>query len=753
MFIKTQYFLLLSFNNNKWKIVSMNNINLYSNNYQVANSGVNQERIKSSLADSRQAINNSVESNTMAKLLDSTGEEGSNLEKIMLVPLLSFVDKSIDRLMGGPEDKSILKKIANLGDKISNTLHLDKFFNEGRVSKLKNNIKNNRLTKYFTSDYQAVSKSPFAQRSSLASTLKKEVDSKAQEIFKDMKSNVDISEILKSSDSLSASTVKFFKELASTYHELTPDYLTSVRSTLEEVVSKLEGTGFKFAKADEKSINALKDVLEQIISKSENVKSAALTDEITSVLSKLKSALEGNTSINLTDDVAKTLSSITTPKQYSTGEILSVLDDITAKGLKPETLGTGKLSELRNKLKAASSKMGDTLLGRKLAQGTLKTKDIITYGGGLISLFFMASALIHATKAAKEAPKGEKKSTFMHVISEQYLGFILFSPSIQLLYKAGGNKYRGMTVEAKQALKELIQNTNVDENLTREGLKLAKLQRNLLIKGVDKDKVLSLAGKSFKEAKELAKSLKKEGAKLKFWEKPLKFLGKILDMGLDKMQRATYINLPKLGKIKIPKPTFKGFVGGLGRAVIIMMIIQPLIQKPVTKLIHKIFGKPTTYLKKQEEASAAKAQQTKQNVSQSNVPQQNIPQQAQTQQPMQVVQTPSPVQQQGTLSNDTNLLHKWANNNAQLTQQNQPAQNTDVINNPITPAQDNSQTQNNAEIPALNIFKKDDKSNERYIPSIEPIQVQSTDAELDKRVAAIVKENDKIIKQAEKYLH
>ena len=123
-----------------------------------------------------------------------------------------------------------------------------------------------------------------------------------------------------------------------------------------------------------------------------------------------------------------------------------------------------KISILKNKLLASESKLGKTGLGNILAKGTLKTKDVLTYGGGIFGLLFTVSAIKNTIKETKEAPKGEKLSTFMHVLSEQYLGLLLFKPSISLMYKLCGNKYRGMTLEGRNALKELIKAANSNPN-------------------------------------------------------------------------------------------------------------------------------------------------------------------------------------------------------------------------------------------------------------------------------------------------
>ncbi|MCD7780560.1 MAG: hypothetical protein LUH05_07815 [Candidatus Gastranaerophilales bacterium] len=465
----------------------------------------------------------------------------------------------------------------------------------------------------------------------------------------------------------------------------------------------------------------------------------------------------------LSNETLNTLYKIGSSKASKTSadELIKALDDVADKGVSSVKKGlTGKtdFSELKNKLKASDMKMGKTKIGSMFAKGTLKTKDILTFGGGLLSLGFAANAIVQAVKATKEAPKGEKKSTFMHVLSENYIGLALFQPSINLLYKAGGNKYRGMTIEGKDALKELVTKTNADKTLTKEGYKVAKLQKDLLIKGVSKDKVAELAGKSLSEAKTMAKSLKNQGGKLKFWEKPLKAAGKLLDTGLDSIKSPT-----KLGKAA---GKLKGFAAGFGRFAIIMFVIQPFIQKPVTKLIHKIFGEPKTYLAKQEAANktAEQTNQTPQNIQQQNTEtnlikkwtQEPAQPQASSQQAQQVQQNSSDtpfvtpkttVPQQNSVTGSQNINNPAPDASSEIPAASLNTESGDDVQ-PLKPQQ-------NEEIPALNIFSKDKNENtERYIPSTEVEANNNADEEEQalKEANEFIKENQKFKKNVRNLL-
>ena len=700
---------------------------------------LNQENVQNRLEKSKQVVSDNFESNSAIKTLSgATGESGSMRNSMSLVPILYILDKFADKKMGGEVEKSTLGKAAKLGDKISDLLHLGNIFSEEKVRKFSEFLKKNRFTKYFTNEYKAIPKSTLAQSQTIAEKYSRELNNLVQKLipdFTEMKYNP---EIMKQLDGvISPQSINFIQDMGPLNNRLTPNYLNSVSKTLTELAGVAEKHFGAIGTKDKEMIDVLKANISKFLSGADDISEKALSEQIASLLSQFKDKAHSNllksNSVNLSKETLDVLSSVS-QKSFSKEQILSVVDDFAKQGI--ELGGTDKISIARNKLNAANSKIGNSLLGKIFSKGLLKTKDTITYGGGLISMFFMASAIYNSVKAAKEAPKGERKATFMHVLSEQYLGMILFQPSISLMYKLGGNKYRGMTVEAREALKNLVKTTNADETLTKEALKVAKLQRNLLIKGVDKDKVADLAGKGIKEAKTLAKSLNKEGAKLKFWEKPLKFVGSILSTGLDKMQKPKFINLPKLGRRKLPQPTLKGFLGGLGRFAIIMFVIQPLIQKPLTKLFHKIFGEPKTYLAKQN-------------------------QQSNTNQPAEDTLNKPQMENQ----TETNLIKKWtqlpAQNNNGISNQAMSINNSNPAINASAPIskQDPSDSQplkpqQNENIPALNLFNKNKKGADtsRYIPSIEPVQIPDNSSEIQAKVDAILKSTDRVIQSSKKYL-
>lgn len=607
--------------------------------YNISNAGLKSENVQNAISQSKQAVADNFESNSAVQTVaGNTSDPDVMRNSLLILPPLAILNKFVENKIAGTEGSSLLTKAANLGDKISHKLHLDKLISSDTSSRISNFIKNNRFTKYFTNAYKAVPKSTFAKGSTL--------------------------------------TEKYSQELTSALKTFASAH--SAEGAMDTLSTKLS----------ESTVNLLKG-----FTNPENASTAKLSVE----------------------------------------NLLNAADDLVSNGfVKMEEGGifpkTTDISGIRNKLKAANMQVGKTGLGKIFSKGLLKSKDAITFGGGLMGLFFTANSIIQAVKAAKEAPKGEKKATFMHVLSEHYIGLLLFQPSVNMLYKAGGNKYRGMSIEGRNALKELIQKANqanANGSLTKEAYKIAKMQKKLLLKGVSHEKVADLAGKSLQEAKGIFNSLKNSGAKLKFWERPLKFLGNLLDSGLDSIKNPSAAG-KAAGKVK-------GFLGGFGRLLIILLVLQPILQKPVTKLCHKIFGEPKTYMEKQRKKSSS-------NNDNSNV------------------QTTTPEVIDATGKPETNLLKIFDINkqqekaSAEQVQQTQPQVNVSV-NQPVVQPQSASQE----EIPLLHI-SKDDKSNDKksgykgYIPSI---QVDNSgqlqrEKELEKYVDNFIKQKDNELKQVSK---
>ncbi len=707
--------------------------------YQVSNAGINQENIQDKLSKSKQAVTDNFESNSAIKAAAGNTSDPTVLKNtILLLPPLVLLNRFVEKITGGAEKNSILTKIANFGDRISHVLHLDNIISDKNGSRISNFLKNNRFTKYFTKEYKAIPKSSIAKGSTLSEKYIQDIVTNLNEL----KYNSNFLKLFKSgADSLSPETLKYFENIGPLKKAVTVDYLVSIQKALQEISKRT------IEEADREAILSLQGKIVDFIAKESSGKLSGSTkgiaEEIAVVLSRFKDAKYQSfriPSVNpLSTESLRVLDTVASGSKNGVKEALTaekairILDDILSKGVDKVKDGSITsdpihLSTLRNKLKAVDFKLGETGIGKLFAKSSVKTKEVLTFSGGILGLAFTANAIIQAVKAAKEAPKGEKKSTFMHVLSEQYVGILLFQPSINILYKACGNKYRGMSVEGREALKNLIENTNLNENITKEGIKIAKIQRDLLLKGVDKTKVEDLAGKGLEEVKQLAKSLRKEGAKLKIWEKPLKFIGNILGLGLDKIKQAKVINLPILGQKKISPPSLKGFVGGLGRFLLILMVIQPFIQKPVTKLCHKIFGEPKAYLAKNNKSASGDKTNSKNEQIENNTSLKNNSKLTRQGQETNLIK----IFEDKTNNNNTNIASSSLNSN-------------ESVSTPIKESFDDNPSA------ALNLFNR--KSSERYIPSIEVVNYDDQkEKELEKIVNEIIKDTDVTIKNVKKVL-
>ncbi|MBQ9245337.1 hypothetical protein IJ182_03620 [bacterium] len=233
----------------------------------------------------------------------------------------------------------------------------------------------------------------------------------------------------------------------------------------------------------------------------------------------------------------------------------------------------------------------------------------------------------------------------------------------------------------------------------------------------------------------------------------LKKVGSIFAMGLDKVAAD--------GSKIVNKSHFKGFAGGAMRFILIMFVFSSLFAKPINKLIHKVFGTPST--KKAENKDNQNNQNNSNN--QINDAQLNAAMKQESPQTVSTVINDVKPQDTSTLG-DTNLIKRWT----QLPDSNQPQERyipsipVNVINNqfnlpnnsPIASQpviEDDKQLKENDQIAAFNLFKKKDKG-ERYIPKLEQAQTneQEQEAALQNQVNEILKQTDSVISKTKKYL-
>ncbi len=794
-----------------------NNLNKVTDNL------IKNENVQATVTKSKEVVSDSFQSSSAVKTMSGAGDTNN----LKFVPAVYLADLLIEKGFQKGGNKDSLSRWAKIGDKISDIFHLEAFFE--KAGKRLNKIKNNNFFKYFSNDYKAIPKSSMAKPRAFADELLGSLADETTNIFAKLKENKDFGNRLKSGAvSLSDDAMAALTKAGTLTEPMSDDLVKKVVSALQELGTKLPDANEQ--SAVKKIFEELKKYLNngKIVSEGTEKVVSALTDaDVAKTIATTLSMLKDKPEIaKLSPEAKKIFTSVVQNADDAVAKIpkekvKDIVEELLSKGILDDaalgeagkgilgslsTSSKQKILGLRNKLNAATMTNGRTRLGKHLSKGAFRAKDTMTMGGGLMGAIFTSMAIAQTLKETKDAPEGEKLSTFMHVLSEQYLGMILYQPSINLMYKLGGNKYRGMTTTAKKTLNNLVTNTNIkvdssavaklQQKLIRKGVepekvaklagksikeakqlakgltgggiigktlgfikspiqsisnlfakkpelsqksldaieelakkakqeapeiaksvKVAKLQKKLLLKGVDESKVAQLGSKTVKEARKLAKSLGKEGAKLKFWEKPLKSIANLLTTGLDTIKGTKGSKL-------------KGFVGGLGRFALIMFVLQPLIQKPITKLINKIFGEPKTYLAKQKAAEGT------QNSEETNISEENTA---------------------TNIPNTTNLLDLWSAKQNPAPQVPQPelatteiktnsAVPTVEINNTFAP---NQQVQQD-EIAALNLFKKD-KPTERYIPSIN-VTIQDAPSQAEANAEALLKSTEALIKETKKYL-
>lgn len=730
--------------------------------YNVTNNALKQKDLKQSLDKTRGTVGE----NTTVKSVGSMTDKKKLVPTLMITAPLLLCDKFIDQKIGIRNEKCLLDKIAQFGDKVSDLFKLEQKFTPKNKEKISNFIKNNRFTKYFTDDYKAIAKASMAKSYSV--TMSDKYGEKVlSEVLKVVNDIPDGNEIL-----------KVFKQANVTLSESSYNLLNHTFNH-GKVLTQPQ---VKYILKEAADCGVSKDVL------------AALTKSIN------KSNLSQASKTLLKENGKKGV-------KLSSTQIADIAEDVLN-----NNISTKDLSHLTNKLKSANLSIGRTALGKSAAKGFVKFKDILTYdGGGLISMFMVAGAILSAAKEAKEAPKGEKLATFMHLMSNNYLGFVLMRPRTNLIYKVGGNKYRGMSLNGKNALNNLVKNTNskvadlgvakIQTKLIQDGIaldkvkelsgksfaeakaraknlknqsgalgiitnpiknfvkyltptsirnvnlsqeakqeivniankakldtkavntatKIAKIQKKLLLKGVDEKEVVKLANKTLKEAKVSAQALKQQGAKIKFWEKPLKFLATILDTGLDTIKSPT-----KTGKAT---SKVKGFAGGFARFALVMFVLSPLLQKPCEKLCHKIFGEPKAYLKKEKEKSGKDKNDVKgtnpQAMTTNNLtPNKNI--------------------------NSTNLLDIFGADNNSLNANNNPVnQNLNIADNSenVVNPQTNTNVKNNS---TINKVTTNANEEPRYIPSIVVNFTNQEEVEREAKARMLEQSMDKFINKYKK---
>ena len=479
----------------------------------------------------KQQIKENVSENPTVKASGGMSDPKVMLGALCFWPALMNIVRPINKAISGEYSTSLLGRIGSFGDRIFEKLNLGKIFNSKNSSRISNFLNNNRLTKYFTKGYAA-------------------------------KPSISLVRSIGTQSELAGDAVSVLREIAEKNPSIRLQDFFNPEMLRNLGILKPEGAA------------------EAVKSAAKGINIADYSDDLAVGLHKMAEHCKAH-GIQESFTTGKLLK-----RHISLTELRNKLISIAPNQAK-KTFEEAGIKEIR-------TMMAKTPLGKGMAKGSLRTLEGLTNGmaGGPLGTVFQAFCFAQAFKEAHEAPKGEKFSTFMHVVVNDLGSYLLMTSSKDLVYRAAGNKYRGMTKEGISAFRDFLTNANA-ANLSGQALKIAKAQRKLFLKGVSPDAV-----KAFGEAvtknpgtfQSAMKTAMKGKAKLKFWERPLKSIGNVLGMGLDSLKGGPLKKFPKL----------KGVAGGALRFGLVMMVVAPILLKPITKVCHMIFGTPKSYLAKEK---------------------------------------------------------------------------------------------------------------------------------------------------------
>lgn len=275
------------------------------------------------------------------------------------------------------------------------------------------------------------------------------------------------------------------------------------------------------------------------------------------------------------------------------------------------------LSEAANKTKVATGAVGAaSALGKAMPSAFSKIYEGFTnnFAGGKIAPFLQAYFLAAAAMKAKDAPEGQKLATFM---DEEAMGVAtLFTMPIAtsaLTRLGGAAKYIGMG----KTVAEQTQNVDKYRNLIKA------LNEKIDAKSITRGEYLD-------EVKNIKNVLKGD---TKWWQKPIKAIGKILGSNYNAETIKPYLDdvVPSdMGKLqtlgigvsnklkniayKLKSGKYMGLTpGGMLRFAIVMFVLSPIVSKPIKWAVNKIFGKPWDPEKEKQEQEKKAAEEAMKN--------------------------------------------------------------------------------------------------------------------------------------------
>lgn len=238
----------------------------------------------------------------------------------------------------------------------------------------------------------------------------------------------------------------------------------------------------------------------------------------------------------------------------------------------------GTLGEIYNKMRLTQNYKNITnSLGKKLSGGTFRALEALSNGmaGGKLAVALQAFFLAQSLKEGLDAQKGDRFKTFAESMASFMAMMLTMGLQLRVFNKAAGLKNIGMSPENYKKYHETIEKLNA-------------------------------AGKAGDEAayKTLKAELKNiKSGKVKFWQKPFKWVGNLLSWGrIKETIRPLKSTNPLKNAIKMTGYGAKIGAGYVGRFAFIATVVMSLFTDTAVKISHKIFGRPQkSILDKEEE--------------------------------------------------------------------------------------------------------------------------------------------------------
>lgn len=248
----------------------------------------------------------------------------------------------------------------------------------------------------------------------------------------------------------------------------------------------------------------------------------------------------------------------------------------------------GTLGEIYNKMRLTQNYKNITnSLGKKLSGGTFRALEALSNGmaGGKLAVALQAIFLAQSLKEGLDAPKGDRFKTFAESMASFMAMMLTMGLQLRVFNKAAGLKNIGMSPENYKKYHETIEKLNA-------------------------------AGKAGDEAtyKTLKAELKNiKSGKVKFWQKPFKWVGNLLSWGrIKETIRPLKTANPFKNALKMTGYGAKIGAGYVGRFAFIATVVMSLFTDTAVKISHKIFGKPQKSILDKEEEQKTDEQQNAQ---------------------------------------------------------------------------------------------------------------------------------------------